>query len=508
MAKKTEGTPAKVDVKKESTEVIILDQFQETKKELTKLVSGYKDLVVNEETYDEAKKALATIRASRYSIQNQAKNNDANRIAWNKKFAASNKEKEKELLDILTPVEDPIAEKLKEIESVWQKEKEEKAAAAQALLDARIKQITDTGAVIAEGGYLLGDQFISHQEIQLLPETQFMKCVNIFVATAAEITEKAEEETLRAQKEEEERKALLQRTTDRKSLLFGLGMTAGQTAFVYSADVKPFTFIDIESLPDDKFNLRLENYKTAIAHEKDIIAKEKEKQDQIAADNAAQQRKNEEAAAELARQAEEIKQQKESLHKQKTENRTWQLINLGMKEVSDGFRYNGKKLFAEALYEDLWNKEEGEWTSIIQSLTAEIAKIKTEDSRIAEEQRLQLQYEARVKELVSKGFYEHEGCYTLRDCGTIPPTWIKEYDHNQWKALMKEYDIKSESLKEIERQKFIPDSEKLLAFANTFNKPFALELKTDQAKKILADFNLKVINSVQELIIELNKINK
>lgn len=503
MAKKSEGTPAKVDVKKESTEVIILDQFQETKKELTKLVSGYKDLVVNEETYDEAKKALAIIRASRYSIQNQAKNNDANRIAWNKKFAASNKEKEKELLDILTPVEDPIAEKLKEIESVWQKEKEEKAAAAQALLDARIKQITDTGAVIAEGGYLLGDQFISHQEIQLLPETQFMKCVNIFVATAVEITAKAEEETLRAQKEEEERKALLQRTTDRRSLLFGLGMTAGETAFVYSADVKPFTFIDIESLPDDKFNLRLENYKTAIAHEKDIIAKEKEKQDQIAADNAAQQKKNEEAAAEIQKQKDELKAQQEKVARDRFDNRHAQLINLGMMIGTDSAIYKGIELFAEIDFDLITNLDEAAWTNSIQAITAEIAQIKSEDDRIREEQRLKAQYEARVKDLISKGFYEHEGCYTLRDCGTIPPTWIKEYDHNQWEALMKEYDIKSESLKEIERQKFTPEKVKLDLWVTNFfieHKP-DLHIKevAQVANEIADEFMQFKINSLKKI---------
>jgi len=99
-----------------------LTPYPNIREELQQMVQDYKDTVVNEDTFEDAKKVRATIREKRYLIQNIGKDN-ASTIAQVSKL---NKKTAEDLINIIKPVEDRIHEEIKAIEDRKEAEKAER----------------------------------------------------------------------------------------------------------------------------------------------------------------------------------------------------------------------------------------------------------------------------------------------------------------------------------------------------------------------------------------------
>jgi DNA repair exonuclease SbcCD ATPase subunit len=112
-----------------------LATFESTKDELIAFVNGYTNLVVTDETLDEAKKARATLRDKRYDIQrieklNTDQLNDLKNQNW---------ENAKKLLAIITPTEETIDKGIKSIEDRKAALKAEKERLAREKVEAEIR---------------------------------------------------------------------------------------------------------------------------------------------------------------------------------------------------------------------------------------------------------------------------------------------------------------------------------------------------------------------------------
>lgn len=94
-------------------EIVTISPFEKTKEELTAFVSDYSNLVVTDETFEEAKKARLVLRDMRYAIQATEKAN----IEKLNEFKNKTWDRSKELIAILTPTEEKIDAGIKAIEN-------------------------------------------------------------------------------------------------------------------------------------------------------------------------------------------------------------------------------------------------------------------------------------------------------------------------------------------------------------------------------------------------------
>jgi colicin import membrane protein len=96
----------------QTQEIITISPFQKTKEDLIAFIADYENLVVTEETLEEAKKARAAIRDVRYGIQDTEKENidkcnEVKSLTWSRAG---------ELYAILTPTEEKVDSGIKAIE--------------------------------------------------------------------------------------------------------------------------------------------------------------------------------------------------------------------------------------------------------------------------------------------------------------------------------------------------------------------------------------------------------
>ena len=100
-------------IKGSKGELIILQDFKQTKENLLAIVSKFENLEVSKETFAESKKARAELRDARFELQNISKHNNS---LLNK---AKNllKDDMESLISLVKPKEDEIDEKIKEIEN-------------------------------------------------------------------------------------------------------------------------------------------------------------------------------------------------------------------------------------------------------------------------------------------------------------------------------------------------------------------------------------------------------
>lgn len=119
--------------------------------ELNQMVKDYKDTLVTEETFDEAKKVRGIIREKRYTLQNIAKENAS--IISN--AGKVNKALAEELISIIRPTEDRIDGDIKKIEDKKAEEKAErdrqKAERKAELVERASKIKTDVLEKLANG---------------------------------------------------------------------------------------------------------------------------------------------------------------------------------------------------------------------------------------------------------------------------------------------------------------------------------------------------------------------
>lgn len=413
-------TKEKEEVK--SSEIVILDVYAINKKELQSLVDGYKNLIVTEENLKDGKAALQVLRQKRYDIQNQQKANDKMRIEWNSKYMNSNKAKAEEYISLISPVEDPIAEQVKRIEDIVQIEKERIANEKRLALEAKTKRIIDTGAIMVDGGYELGNTFIAIDEISFLQDEAFDIVVSGFEKVAKKMADEKE-----AAEKQEQLKA--ERIKTRIARLFEVGMLGGAWGFILPAEIGATVNITDEMISecDDKeFESKVNNVIQLVSNRKKELLLEQQANQKVEAERKAEADRidleNKKVAEQNRIESELLQKEKDAIAEQK-------------KALDD------EKIKAEA------EKKEAE------------EKKRMEEEAVAEKKRLE--QEAIV---------------------------ANQKEQERVKALL-------------------PDKEKLVEFANTFNKPFVVELKTEEGNKLLSDFNLAVIEAVQTMVIKLNKLN-
>src|SRR3972149_5795777 len=115
------------------TDLSILKPFDIQKEELQKLANDYTNLVVTEETFEEAKKARAVCRENRIGIEKILKHNKG--ILNGKK--AEQEAMAEELVAIISPTEDKIDSGIKAIEQKKELEKKRKEEEAMKKLTER-----------------------------------------------------------------------------------------------------------------------------------------------------------------------------------------------------------------------------------------------------------------------------------------------------------------------------------------------------------------------------------
>ena len=341
---------------KEMLEVQVLSKFDVTKNELTEFIGHYTNLLVTEETYEEAKKARMVIREKRYLIQNQQAINDKARIEWNKRAMSENKAKAEELIGILLPTEEVIDAGIKEIEAKKEAERLQREAEKKAIIDDRIKKITDTGASLGPIGYTLDDQFIAPEEIETMSDRSFNAVLGHFVFRAETIAKAKAEEEARI-KAEEEAKEKARQEEERK----------------FKAD-------------------------------QEALAKQKVEQDaREAAFKAQQEAKEKEEADRLAKikqEEERIASEKEALRLQTIRQREKSLFSLGFSKTADGYRFNTIHLYPERMEDpaEKWETLLSEVEARVQTIKDKIEEDKRKEAEAAEQKaKAEAEEEARRK---------------------------------------------------------------------------------------------------------------
>jgi colicin import membrane protein len=128
-----------------STDVVTISPFEKTKEDLILFVADYKNLVVNDETFEESKKARIVLRDMRYRIQATEKKN-TEKLNELKNF---NWERSKELIEILTPVESNIDDGIKAIEKRKAEIKAQKEREENERIQQRVNSLLNFGHIIS-----------------------------------------------------------------------------------------------------------------------------------------------------------------------------------------------------------------------------------------------------------------------------------------------------------------------------------------------------------------------
>lgn len=331
-------------------EVKTLSSFDFNKAELTTFIADYQNLVVNEETFQEAKKAREVIRQKRYAIQAQQKKNDDQRIAWNKSELASNKSNAEELIAILEPTELLIDKGIKAIEEVKEAEKQAKLKADRELMEARAKLIIATGALFTGTTYVLNHQYIDTTELLELPEAKFDTALIGFQEEAAKIQAEKDAEAKRIADQEAEKEA---------------------AAAKVAADLKA----DQEKLAEDK---RVQEKKEA-----DFAAEQKRLSTEAHNNRLAAEKVIADEKAELEEERKKVIEDKQALLDEKIKQRKTSLFALGMAANGNNFLFHECEIWLESIIDST----DVEWSIALDRVTNEISLIKARIAKEAEDKK-------------------------------------------------------------------------------------------------------------------------
>jgi hypothetical protein len=183
-----------VEVIEQKKSLLTLKPFDIAKAELIQLVNDYSNLVITEETIEEAKKARQIFQKKRYDIQNTLKDNKAvlNKLKDNQEAMAE------ELISITRPTEDKIDSGIKAIENKKAEEKAKKEKEAAERIENRKKALYSLGMTFNGASFILGERTVSDLMITGLNDNQF----DILLRDV-----QSESEMIKAQKEKEEQLA-------------------------------------------------------------------------------------------------------------------------------------------------------------------------------------------------------------------------------------------------------------------------------------------------------------
>ena len=209
-------------------QLVRLEPFEVAKAELQQLANDYKNLVVTEETYDDAIKARRVLKDARLNVEKKVK---ANKDILNGAKKSLEQEGD-ELVLIVSPIEDKISAGIKLIDDKKEAEKKRKEEEAQKKIAARNASLAGYEMKYEDGTYTLGDHSISAVQIKVFSDAEFEEFVGLVkteyqkildLRAEAELARKAEETRLELQRQEQEaeRKRLeeLQKEQDRVNKL-------------------------------------------------------------------------------------------------------------------------------------------------------------------------------------------------------------------------------------------------------------------------------------------------
>lgn len=172
-------------------QTITITPFEASKEQLIELCKIYDNLVVNDETFEESKKARVALRDKRFEIQRIAKLNTS---ALND-LKNQNWENEKAMIDIIEPTETRLDNGIKEIENRKAAIKAEKERVEREKIEAEIKAENDRLAKIE------ADRIAAIEEANRI-ESERLKALQAEI----DAKNKAEEERLNKIKAEQEAK--------------------------------------------------------------------------------------------------------------------------------------------------------------------------------------------------------------------------------------------------------------------------------------------------------------
>jgi hypothetical protein len=193
----------------QTQEIVTISPFEKTKEDLIAFVSDYTNLVVTEETFEESKKARATLRDMRFNIQSTEKSN-TDRL---NEFKNVNWARAKELIAIVSPIEDKIDTGIKAIEKAIETRKAELRAQKEREENERIQSRVNQLLAFNHAITFYDAKIMEDENFQALlghAEADFLKEQERIADEKAEVERQriAEQERLKVEREELERKQL------------------------------------------------------------------------------------------------------------------------------------------------------------------------------------------------------------------------------------------------------------------------------------------------------------
>lgn len=267
-----------------------MDQFNPKKAELITLADEAKKAlsveIVDKKTYEQVHQAQMILRDARVNIEKTGKTMREDAVAYQKKVI----EVEKDLIAVISPVEEELKAKKKVYDDEQERIKEEEARKAEEALNNRVQEL-------AKYGYTHSDMF----DLKTKTDEEFQ--------TLLSEKKTAWEESERIRIEEEEKK---NRKNTRIQNLFSIGMFFN--GVVYTSSEVPSIALDekfIENGSEEEFNLSFDNFKSMIETARENIKKAREAQEAKDAELKAREDEINRKEAEQKRKADEEKRQEE-----------------------------------------------------------------------------------------------------------------------------------------------------------------------------------------------------
>ncbi len=204
-----------MELETKNSELSILKPFDIQKEELHKLVKDYHNLVVTEETLEEAIKARRVLwdiilKAEKILKENKSILNT---------LKGEQESKADEFISIVSPTKERIDGDIKAIEQKKKDEKARKEKEAMVKITNRTNLLYELGVKVVGSTYSLGEHSIEAVQIKVLSDVEFDQFVELVKAEALIIeNQRIEEENNRKELEEQLEKQKQEQEAERKRL--------------------------------------------------------------------------------------------------------------------------------------------------------------------------------------------------------------------------------------------------------------------------------------------------
>lgn len=455
-----------------------LEKFNTLKAELQKLAQSYKEIKVESledkaglKVLEESRKEL---KKKRVEIQNAAKALRDPLTAVNRNIS----DKEKELIDIIKPVEEALKVEEDKWEAEKQRIKQEEERKEQEMVNGRINALLGAGFSYNGMFYEVGAD-ISIDAIQIKQFTQD-EFENILHAGAAE----------KQKQEEEERnnQARFEKHTERYAAL---------TKYLPEEEVNAYGFL--ADMEDKKYEGVLMGSKIIFEEAKEKKKKEEEETERLKKEElqklALQKEEQEKKEEEQKIQQKKLQEEAVKLYNEKVDMRREKLISMGLMFNGSEYRF-GDVVF---LGEVLGHSTPEEWKELISKAETRIREIK--EANEIEEQKKKLANEriiSRSAQLKEIGLSEFQGLFQYKACpqskfdlemlaGLNDEEWPHAVSSLREAIALYEKQIEQEAeLKKDDKQKL------QIIHIHLRDTIFQKEMQTEEGRKVLNTIHAKL----------------